>query len=114
MNLTGKCLNDFWDWYLKPENKKKYKTESLLGSNNVRKIHFIALCEAEQWGIIQDFADYSKIKLDVIQDPLQPGTFSAVVDRQVFGNLRPRSEARIKSVREFDSHYNQVKNQLIK
>lgn len=57
MELTDKCLKDFWTWYLQPEQKELYKTQSLLGTTSVIKIRFIALSFTERFGVFIDFFD---------------------------------------------------------
>ena len=57
MELTEKTLKDFWIWYLLPEQRKTYKTNSLRGVNNVAKIRFLAMSFTERYGVYVDFFD---------------------------------------------------------
>lgn len=61
MKLTGKALFDFWEWYLLPKQRETYKTSSIRGNDSVIKVRFLAMSEAEQWGVIQDWADSVEI-----------------------------------------------------
>lgn len=55
MELTGKAQKDFWKWYLKPEQKKEYKTEALYGGDNTVKLHFVSQSFAERYGVYIDW-----------------------------------------------------------
>jgi hypothetical protein len=57
MELKGKALTDFWVWYLLPEQKKTYKTNSLLGSDAAIKVRFLSLSFTERYGVFVDFLD---------------------------------------------------------
>lgn len=55
MEITGKALKDFWKWYLLPEQRKRYKTGSLLGKEPAIKIRFLAMSFTERYGVYVDF-----------------------------------------------------------
>ncbi len=57
MELKGKCLIEFWKWYLLPEQRLEYKTNSLIGSNPAIKIRFLAMSFSERFGVFQDYFD---------------------------------------------------------
>ena len=63
MELTGKTLTDFWIWYLLPEQRKTYKTDSLLGKENTIKIRFLAMSFAERYGVFVDFFNSVDIEI---------------------------------------------------
>ena len=43
MELTDKCLKDFWTWYLQPEQRELYKTQSLLGTTSKVQLSSVIL-----------------------------------------------------------------------
>tara|TARA_R110000772_G_scaffold68118_2_gene150887 strand:+ start:2832 stop:3182 length:351 start_codon:yes stop_codon:yes gene_type:complete len=57
MELKDKALKDFWIWYLLPEQRKTYKTDSLIGKDPAIKIRFLAMSFAERFGVYVDFFD---------------------------------------------------------
>lgn len=57
MELTEKSLIDFWNWYLLPEQRKTYKTDSLRGKSPAIKIRFLAMSFTERYGVYVDFFD---------------------------------------------------------
>jgi|TARA_R110000824_G_scaffold105368_13_gene249371 hypothetical protein len=57
MELKDKVLKDFWIWYLLPEQRKTYKTDSLRGNDSVVKIRFLAMSFTERYSVYVDFFD---------------------------------------------------------
>ena len=57
MELKDKALKDFWIWYLLPEQRKTYKTDSLIGKDPAIKIRFLAMSFTERYGVYVDFFD---------------------------------------------------------
>jgi hypothetical protein len=65
MELKDKALKDFWIWYLLPEQRKTYKTDSLIGNDPAIKIRFLAMSFTERYGVYEDFFDSVKINLEI-------------------------------------------------
>tara|TARA_R110000787_G_C13144566_1_gene417683 strand:- start:132 stop:491 length:360 start_codon:yes stop_codon:yes gene_type:complete len=65
MELSGNTLRNFWIWYLLPEQRKTYKTDSLIGKNPAIKIRFVAMSFTERYGVYVDYFDSVKISLEI-------------------------------------------------
>ena len=79
MELTGNTLKDFWVWYLLPEQRKTYKTNSLRGGDNVAKIRFLAMSIAERWGVLVDYFDSVGIVIEAYKYSLNLG-YGTMID----------------------------------
>lgn len=67
MELTGKVLKDFWVWYLNSEQRKEYKTQSLIGGETMAKCRFMGLSFSERFGVYQDYFDNFGVRVDIIE-----------------------------------------------
>ena len=65
MELKGITLKHFWIWYLLPKQRKTYKTDSLIGGNNVAKIRFLAMSFTERYGVYVDFFDSVGVIIEI-------------------------------------------------
>jgi hypothetical protein len=106
MELTGKALKDFWIWYLLPQQRKTYKTSSLIGGDNVAKIRFLAMSFAERYGVLVDFFDSVGIKTTIT-------TIVWVVVpkgglKGEHGNCNSRQEARTAAIEKANKIYNKI------
>ena len=83
MELDKKCLLEFWNWYLLPEQRRTYKTSSLRGNDSVVKIRFLAMSFTERYGVLVDYFEsvniYIELKLNT--EPTMQGS--------IFKSIRP-------------------------
>ena len=120
MELTGRCLGFFWVWYLMDEQKEKYKTGSLYGSNPAIKIRFMAMSFTERYGVYVDFFDSINICVDVFSDSQYPDIYFDYYIRELkegdmewcrgtVARFKNRDEARIEAIEQV----NKISNESI-
>ena len=112
MELTGNALKDFWIWYLLPEQRKTYKTNSLRGGDNVAKIRFLAMSPAERYGVIEDYFEGVGINIEITNDNKIIKTFWVDINAKETDDveLNSRPEARDLAVKKANELRNEVLN----
>ena len=110
MELKNKCLKDFWIWYLLPEQRKTYKTNSLLGKAPAIKLRFLAMSFTERYGVYVDWFDSVGIEIfiyDYIRTPiLNYEGFVVKINGNVIGEYSTRHEARTEAINKAQDIFN--------
>jgi len=107
MKLTVDTLKNFWIWYLLPEQRKRYKTSSLIGGNNVAKIRFLAMSFPERYGVYVDFFDSVEIRISMNQFNKEYW-FDIDPQAEDCECLKTRTEARIAAIEKANEIYNNI------
>tara|TARA_R110000796_G_scaffold104011_8_gene213554 strand:- start:1780 stop:2097 length:318 start_codon:yes stop_codon:yes gene_type:complete len=105
MELKDRALKAFWIWYLLPEQRKTYKTDSLIGNDPAIKIRFLAMSFTERFGVYVDFFDSVGIDIEIYTTI---HGFDFMIKTNIFrGYFETRAEARATAIEKANEIYNQ-------
>jgi hypothetical protein len=104
MELTGKCREDFEEWYLKTV---KGNEDNLLGATDAS--WFYLLTKSMQYGVLQDF--FGSVGIDVVDDIdscANDFRYLSKVDFKYIDAHNTRPEARTAAIEKANEIYNKI------
>lgn len=105
MEIKGRCLKDFWKWYLLLEQRITYKTNSILGSEPAIRLRFLAMSFTERYGVFVDFFDSVGIDIEFSR---MYDDFMVVINHKAYGKwLKTRHEIRTEAILKANEIYNE-------